>query len=119
MFDAGIISRPALSSNNGSPVSSDRMSTPQTPRAMIGAVKTSVRSARSRATAAEALGASGEEVGGVAPAGSEATGAVAQPAESEIATHAAVTVRIRVVVVGRCVVNVSVCSVLSVLSAAR
>jgi hypothetical protein len=53
----------------------------------------------------------------VAPAGSEATGAVAQPAESEIATHAAVTVRIRVVVVGRCVVNVSVWSVLSVLSA--
>ena len=46
MFDAGIISRLALSSNNGSPVSSDRMSTPHTPRAMIGAVKTSVRSAR-------------------------------------------------------------------------
>ena len=51
--------------------------------------------------------------------GSEATGAVAQPAESETATHAAVIVRIRVVVVGRCVVNVSVWSVLSVLSAAR
>ena len=46
------------------------MSTPHTPRAMIGAVKTSVRSARSRATAAEALGA-GEEVGGVAPAGAK------------------------------------------------
>ena len=89
MFDAGIISRPALSSNSGSPVSSERMSTPQTPRAMIGAVKTSVRSARSRATAAEALVLRrGSRRCGTS--GKRSSGAAAQPAENVTATHATV-----------------------------
>ena len=40
MLDAGIISLPASCSKRRSPVSSERTSTPQTPRAMIGAPKT-------------------------------------------------------------------------------
>ena len=90
MFDAGIISLPASWPYSRSPVSSERTSTPQTPRDAIGAPKTCPRSVSSWRTAFEAArrGARGRRWGGRGAVRAARAGHEERDQQGRAATHA-------------------------------